>query len=120
MAFESRRLIFSQDELILAALDFCRHDRIALPDAEVEGVEFVSNAEPSLILLFRVKRPMDQDQVVLSGPQLINALARFCKSKEILLPLSCEKQVCCENGEITLQFEMRHRIACEKKIAAIA
>jgi len=67
MAFESRRLIFSQDELISAALDFCRHDRIALPDAEVEGVEFVSNAEPSLILLFRVKRPMDQDQVVLLG-----------------------------------------------------
>ena len=120
MAFESRRLIFFQDELISAALDFCRHDRIALPDAEVEGVEFVSNAEPSLILLFRVKRPMDQDQVVLSGPQLINALARFCKSMEIPLSLSCEKQVCCENGKITLQFEMRHRIACEKKIAAIA
>jgi hypothetical protein len=117
MAFESRRLIFSQDELITAALDFCHHDRIALPDAEVEGVEFVSQADPALTLIFRVKGPMDIDQVTLSQAQLVNALALFCKRKEIPLPMSSEKQVHCEDGKIALQFEMLHRIPCEKSAA---
>ena len=117
MAFESRRLIFSQDELIAAALEFCRHDRIPLPDADVEGVEFVSQSDPALTLIFRVSCPMDIDRVTLSHAQLVSALALFCKSKEIPLPLSAEKQVRCENGKVALQFEMLHRIPCEKTAA---
>ena len=119
MAFESRRLIFSQEELISAALEICHHDRIALPDAEVESVGFVSRDHPSLALCSRISGPMDPDRVVLSEEQLITALARFCKRKEIPLPRSCEKKVRCENGKIALQFEMSHRVSCEK-ITAIA
>ncbi len=119
MAFESRRLVFSQEELISAALDFCHHDGIAVPAAEVEGVEFISHQDPSLALFFRVDCPMDPDQIVLSQEQLITALARFCKCKEILLPQYSEKQVRCEEGKIVLQIEMLHRIPC-KKTAAIA
>ncbi len=33
MSIETRRLTFSEQELIVAALDFCRHDRIAVPEA---------------------------------------------------------------------------------------
>ncbi len=119
MAFESRRLIFSREEMISAALDYCRHDRIALPDAEIERVEFVADEVPSLILNYRVSCPMEPDQVALSGEQLIDAIARFCKRKEIPLPQSAKKRVQCENGEFVLQFEMSHRIRCDR-IAAIA
>ncbi|NQV40708.1 MAG: hypothetical protein HQ505_09330 [Nitrosopumilus sp.] len=119
MALESRRLIFSQEELISAALDYCHHDRIALPDAEIERVEFVPDEVPSLILSYRVSCPMEPDQVVLSGEQLIDAIARFCKRKEIPLPQSAKKRVQCEDGEFVLQFEMSHRIQCAK-VAAIS
>jgi hypothetical protein len=119
MALESRRLTFSQEELVSAALDYCRYDRIALPDAEIEHVEFVPNERPSLILNYRVSCPMEPDQVILSGEQLINAIARFCKRKEIPLPQSAKKRVRCENGEFVLQFEMSHRIRCAK-VAAIS
>jgi hypothetical protein len=119
MAFESRRLIFSEEELISAALEFCHHDRIPLPDAEVESVEYVSNEDPSLILHFRVSCPMELDQVVLSGEQLVTALAMFCKREEIPLPALSEKRVRCDNGKIALQFELMHRIRCNKSTAIV-
>jgi hypothetical protein len=113
MAFESRRLVFDQEELISAALDFCHHDRIPLPDAAVEHVEFITDGEPKLILFFRVGCPMEPDQIVLSGAQLVDALARFCKRKEIPLPRTPDKSLRCESGRVVLQFEMLHRIHCE-------
>lgn len=118
MASEFRRLIFSQDEMITAALDFCRYDRIRLPDAAVERIELSANQETSLTLYFRTSDPMDRDQIILSEGQLINALARFCKRQEIPLPLCSEKQVSCEQGNIALQFDMKHRIPCETNAAS--
>jgi hypothetical protein len=113
MAFELRRLEFSPDELISAAIEYCRDDRIALPEAEVERVEIAPAPEPSLVMVFRVHRPMDPDTVALTASQLVSALARYCLRHAIPLPRAAEKRLQYVNGRLTMLFSIEHR--CRRK-----
>ncbi len=109
MSIETRRLTFSEQELIVAALDFCRYDRIAVPEAEVERIEFAHGPEPSLVLSFRTGGPMDPDRVVLSAGQLVSALAEFCKRCAIPVLRHTEKHLRCEDGTLAMLFRIEHR-----------
>ena len=117
MASETRRLVFSREELISATLDYCRHDGIAVPDAEIEQIELGPGAQPTLVLFFHVGQPMDLDRVALSADQLAAALARFCKRNDIPLPLHPEKKLRCEDGYLTMLCRIDHRSRC--KMAAV-
>ncbi len=118
MALETRRLVFSREELISAALDFCRHGRIAVPEAEVERVELAQRPELTLVLSFRVNGPMDPDQLSLSGSQLVAALARFCKRNAIPLPRDPEKRLHCEDGKLSMLLQFEHRSRCKAAVPA--
>ena len=55
-------------------------------------------------------------QFVRSADQLSEALARFCKRNDIPLPMHPEKQLRCEDGNLTMQCRIDHRSRC--KLAA--
>jgi len=42
-----RRLVFSHDELVSAALEHCHRERIAVPDADVETIELTNGINRS-------------------------------------------------------------------------
>ncbi len=118
MAYESRNIVFSEEELVSAALDYCRHARIAVPDASIEHLDISAAPEPSVVLRFRVGCPMDIDQIAVAGKPLVAALVRFCNQHEIPLPRNSEKILRCESGKITMHLEIKHRARC--KAAAYA
>lgn len=118
MAFESRYLVFSEDELVTAALDYCRHARIAVPEASVEQLVTSAGPEPSVTLRFRVDCPMDPDRIELTGKHLVEALVRFCGRHEIPLPRHSEKTLRCEDGNISMHLEIKHRARCKAAVYA--
>jgi hypothetical protein len=108
MSVEMRRLVFSQDELVSAALEHCHRERIAVPDAEIETIELTNGINPSLTVYFQVASPLEQDRIEISGRSLISAMDGFCERHGIPLPRGNQKQLGCANGELALFYRV-HR-----------
>jgi hypothetical protein len=108
MSVEMRRLVFSRDELVSAALEYCRRERIAVPDAGIETVELTNGINPSLTVLFRVASPLEQDRIEISGRSLISAMNSFCERHCIPLPRDTPKQLGSVNGELAMFYRVDH------------
>ena len=104
MSVEMRRLVFSRDKLVSAALEHCRRERIALPDADVETIEVTNGVNPSLTVHFNVASPLEADRVEISGRSLIAALDGFCERHGIPLPRGIQKQLGGANGELAMFY----------------
>ncbi|NQU69108.1 MAG: hypothetical protein HQ514_01085 [Rhodospirillales bacterium] len=108
MSVEMRRLVFSRDELVSAALEYCHRERIAAPDTDIETVELTNGVNPSLTVLFRVASPLEQDRVEISGRSLISAMDGFCERHSIPLPRGIQKQLGSVNGELAMFYRANH------------
>lgn len=108
MSVEMRRLVFSHDELVSAALEHCHRERITVPDAGVETIEITNGVNPSLTVHFQVASPLEQDRVEISGRSLISAMAGFCERHGIPLPRGIQKELGCANGELAMFYRV-HR-----------
>lgn len=107
MSVEMRRLVFSRDELISAALEHFHRERIAVPDADVETIEITNGINPSLTVHFHVASPIEQDRVEISGRSLISAMDGFCERHGIPLPRGNQKQLGCANGELAMFYRVQ-------------
>ena len=109
MPVETRRLTFSQAEIIQAALDFCGRGRIARPEADLDGIELDADPRRALTLRFRVASPVEPDAVVLGAGDVIEALVSFCRFGGVPLPNETKKSLAIENGEIVMHFRIDRR-----------
>lgn len=114
MCIEMRCLVFTPDELTLAALAFCRRERIALPDAALEEVDVQPGAEPSLALCFRVDHPMEPDRVVLSARQLKAAMLEFCRRHGIPVARRQEKEFRRVDGGLAMFDRIEYAPRCRE------
>ena len=107
MPTERRRIIFSDDEIVSAALSYCRATGIALPDAEVESQSGTADNDCSLVLTFAVSSPEMTDQVEIDADAVLNALVEFCRIRSIPLPKAAAKQLERHEGAVSMVFNMK-------------
>lgn len=107
MPVERRRIIFSEDEVISAMLNHCRHSGIPLPDAEVEGLDIAMEEDCSVALTFAVTSPEEPDEVCLDAETVLNAVIGFCRMRSIPLPRAAIKRLEPMKGDLSMVFDMR-------------
>ncbi len=117
MSVETRRLVFSHQELVQAVRDFCRREWIAVPDAEIERIELLPGGEPALVLRFEAGSPMETDHLSLSTRQLVSALSDYCRRHGIPLTRHSRTEIHCADGEVAMDYRIEH---CTRHLAAAA
>jgi hypothetical protein len=119
MPTERRRIIFSDDEVVDAALSYCRATGIAVPDAEIDERSVATDTDCSLVLTFAVASPDQRDEVEMGGDSVLNALVAFCRMQSIPLPKSAAKRLEAYDGAVSMVFDMkRERGSVNRTLAA--
>lgn len=107
MPTERRRIIFTNDEVVDAALCHCRNAGIPLPDADVERGSSVTGGDCSIVLKFAVSSPELTDEVDLDPSGMLAALIEFCRLQTIPLPKAAAKRLEHHDGAVSMVFEMK-------------
>lgn len=106
MPTERRRIIFTDQEIVSAALSYCRSTGIAVPDADVETMEIALDGDCGLDLTFAVSSPELSDQVSMDPQTLLNALVAYCRVGAIPLPKAASKRLEAKDGSLSMVFDM--------------
>ena len=109
MPTERRRIIFSDDEVVDAALAHCRATGIPVPDAEVEHRSVADNGDCGLVLQFAVSSPDQADEVEVDAAAMLTALVAFCRMQSIPLPRAAAKRLEHHDGAVSMVFEMKRQ-----------
>lgn len=109
MPTERRRIIFSDGEVVDAALAYCRATGIPVPDAEVEHRNIADSDDCSLTVKFAVSSPELPDEVAIGGADLLTALIAFCRMQSIPLPKAAAKRLELHTGAVSMVFEMKRQ-----------
>ncbi len=119
MPTERRRIIFSDDEIVSAALAHCRATGVPIPDAEVEEQLIETDSDCGLILTFAVSSPDQIDEVRLDADSVLTALISYCRMQSIPLPRSAAKRLDPLGDALSMVFDMqRPRGSVTSTIAA--
>ena len=119
MPTERRRIIFSDDEIVSAALAHCRASGIPVPDADVEELSIETDDHCGLLLTFAVDTPDQIDEVRIDADSLLAALVSYCRTQSVPLPNAAVKRLDPRDGALSMVFELqRQRGSVTSTIAA--
>ncbi len=104
MPLERRRIIFSDDEVVSAALAHCKSSGIAIPDAAVEAADVAIDEDCSLTMTFAVTSPDQSDEVHIDSETLLQALVSFCRVAAVPLPRAASKRLEPMDGALSMVF----------------
>ena len=104
MPIERRRILFSDDEIVAAALAYCRTAGIAFPEADVEDMNIRLSPDCIVTLTFAVSSPDQPDELCIDCDTLLNALISYCRLHSIPLPKAPEKRIEPKNGVLSMVF----------------
>lgn len=104
MPIERRRILFSDDEIVEAAIAHCRRSGIAVPQADVESVEIDTDSDCALTLTFAVELPDQSDELRLDSDTLLSALISYCRLSAVPLPRAADKRLERKDGALTMVF----------------
>lgn len=107
MPTERRRIIFSDDEVVDAALSYCRATGIPVPDAKVEHHTIATDSDCSLVLTFAVSSPDQSDEVEIDTVGVLGALVAYCRIQSIPLPKPAAKRLEPYDGAVSMVFDMK-------------
>ncbi len=102
MPEELRKILFANDELQAAVVDYCLRSKIPLPDKNIEDLEVRSDPEAMVVLKYADTGPEETKKVELSRDQVAAALIRYCSSINVPLPRSAQKVLQPGNDGISL------------------
>ena len=106
MPTERRRIIFSDDEIVSAALSHCRTAGIPVPDADLEDQTIATEGDCRLLLTFAVSSPDQIDEVRLDADSVLTALIAYCRMQSIPLPKAASKRLDQQGGAVSMVFDM--------------
>ena len=101
MPIEYRKLVFSEEELKQALMDFCRSNGTLLPTGELTTVELVEKPDLSVRLEYESENK-DLSETSLSRDQLAAALISYCSRRRIPVPRSAQKNLKIEGTRVCL------------------
>jgi hypothetical protein len=88
---ELRKVLFAEEELQAAVVDYCLRAKIRLPEANIENIDITDDAEACVVLSYHTDDPNDASDVTLSRDQVAAALIRYCGDNNIPLPRKARK-----------------------------
>lgn len=112
MPTEIRHVIFSQAEIVEAAVDYLQHGGKRLPSGTVEGytlnddIESANDSTLWLALDFVHDKDGVAEKLPLTRKELFEALIVFCQKRSIPLPAAAEKVLDIVKGKIVLIMSM--------------
>lgn len=109
MPTERRRIIFSDDEIVSAALSHCRATGIPVPDADLENQTIATDDDCRLLLTFAVSSPNQIDEVRLDAENVLTALIAYCRMQAIPLPQAASKRLDPHAGAVSMVFDMQRQ-----------
>ena len=102
MPEEYRKLVFSEDELKQAVVDFCENKGTILPQDEIIKVELTGLPDNPIRLQYSTMAQSGTMEVSLSRDQFGAALIIYCRQRRIPIPRSGEKNVKINGSEVAL------------------
>ena len=119
MPTERRRIIFSANEIVSAALAHCRATGIPVPDADVQELCIGTDTDCGLLLTFAVDTPDQIDEVRIDADNVLAALVSYCRTQSVPLPNAAAKRLDPRDGALSMVFELqRQRGSVTSTIAA--
>lgn len=91
MPEELRKILFSEEEVQAAVVDYCLRAKIRLPDRNIDGLEVRADPEAMVILKYADTGPEEASVVELNRDQVAAALIRYCSNINVPLPRSAQK-----------------------------
>lgn len=108
MPVELRKVLFSEDEVRAAVIDYCLRSKIRLPEANIESVVVSENPESCVTLkYYETDNPNDVDDVKLSRDQVAAALIRYCGEQKVPLPRAGRKILQTGDDGVALLINIR-------------
>ncbi len=104
MPLERRRIIFTEAEIVSAALAYCKSSGIAVPDARVEAADVAIESDCSLTMTFAVTSPDQADEVRIDSETLLQALVSYCRIVAVPLPRAAAKRLEPMDGALSMVF----------------
>ena len=101
MPIEYRKLVFSEEELKRALMDFCRSNGTMLQNEELTTVELLEKPDISVRLEYE-STTKDLSEISLSRDQLAATLISYCSRRRIPVPRSAQKTLKVEGARICL------------------
>ncbi len=102
MPEEYRKLLFTDDELKQAIVEFCQSNGMILPQDEIIAVEMTGLPHNPVRLRYSTTTQRGATEVSLSRDQLGAALIIYCRQRRIPVPRSAEKNVKINGSEVAL------------------
>ena len=102
MPEEYRKLVFSEDELDQAVVEFCQNKGMILPQDEIVTVELTGLPDNPIKLQYSTILQNGTTEVSLSRDQFGAALIIYCRQRRIPIPKSAEKIVKTDGSEVAL------------------
>ena len=91
MPVELRKILFAEEELKAAVIDYCLRSKIRLPETYIDSLDITEDAEACVILNYATDHTTDISDVKLSRDQVAAALIRYCGDNKIPLPRNARK-----------------------------
>jgi hypothetical protein len=108
MSSETRRIVFSSEELIQALTQHRRDERHRLPESRILGckVESGEGPVPHVMLVLDPMGGEGANTIDFRATDVAVALIKFCHSKRIPLPKRAEKSLGVDHGRIALVLHL--------------
>jgi hypothetical protein len=108
MTSETRRIIFSAEELIQAITKLRRDEEQPLPESRIRGAKIESGEGPvpQVSLVLDPARGDGANAIAFRPTEIAVALIKFCRLKRIPLPKRVEKSLGVDHGRIALVLHL--------------
>lgn len=93
MIKEQRNLIFTNDDIRDAVIQFNREKKNFLPAGELAAIELGQGERPSLVIRVQVTDRIFENTIELTSEQLAGVLIHFCIRHQIPIPKKARKEI---------------------------
>ncbi|HEY4162119.1 MAG TPA: hypothetical protein VGM59_03590 [Dongiaceae bacterium] len=101
MSTETRKIIFSTEEVIQAVSKHRRDEKQPLPESRIRGMKTEDGVVPKFVLQLE-DRGDGKTGIELRPAEIAVALIKFCRLKRIPLPKRADKSLALDDGHVTL------------------
>ena len=106
MSSETRRITFSNEELIQAIAKQRRDEKQGLPESRIRGVKIEKGAETKILIVLAAAEGTGTETIEIRLAEIAAALIKFCGRKRIPLPKRANKSIGVENGQVSLMLHL--------------
>ncbi|MBT4588130.1 MAG: hypothetical protein HON14_00590 [Rhodospirillaceae bacterium] len=108
MPTELRRLIFTEEELQAALVNYALRSNLHMPNASIQSLLVEKKEGLSVTLHFAATEDGDSRDVEFSEPHVAAAIILFCRVQEIPVPRDAVKVLSHEKNTIAMMMQLHH------------